>query len=204
MFAAQARYGRDPSVVVRTNTWRDPLRWQTAALKSGQRRLVFTCSWSDWFHAAADGWRAEAWTIIRACPKLTFQILTKRPERILPHLPADWGNTGYKNVWLGISVSDANGIWRVDQLRHVPARVRFISYEPALGPLAGLDLAGIQWLIYGGESGPGHRADDTQWARDVRDLCRRSGTRFFYKQSAGPRPGTGITLDGEIVKEYPL
>ena len=78
MFAAQRRYGLDPSVVVRTKTWGDPRKWQRAAQAGGRIERVFTCSWSDWFHKDADGWRAEAWRLVKNCPNLHFQILTKR------------------------------------------------------------------------------------------------------------------------------
>src|SRR4051794_20471332 len=96
MFREQRRYGRDPSVVVRAKdpTFYAPLRWQEPA-------LVFTCSWSDWFHEAADSWREDAWDVLRQTPHLTYQILTKRPERITELLPEDWGD-GWSNVWLGV------------------------------------------------------------------------------------------------------
>lgn len=90
MFTAQTRYGNDPSVVVRTKTWKDPFRWQREAEKNDRQELIFTCSWSDWFHEDADEWRPEAWEIVRSCPNLVFQILTKRPDRIEEKLPADW------------------------------------------------------------------------------------------------------------------
>lgn len=204
MFTQQARYGQDPSTVTRTRTWRDPIKWQKEAASAGKQTLVFTCSWSDWFHANADPWRQEAWAVVRQCHNLIFQILTKRADRISDCLPPDWG-TGYPNVWLGVSISEPKGIWRADELRKVPARVRFISYEPALGSLAeSLDLTGISWLIYGGESGPGFRPEDKQWARDIRTRCRMAGTAFFHKQSSGPKTETGIELDGEIVREFPV
>src|SRR4051812_22014760 len=94
MFTEQARYGKDPSVVTRTQTWGEPLKWQRKAEAAGISQLVFTCSWSDWFHADADLWRDEAWRVVRQCPNLIFQILTKRPDRIADHLPKDWGD-GY-------------------------------------------------------------------------------------------------------------
>lgn len=138
MFRDQVRYGRDPAVVVRAApaTFNAPLRWQRVLDHSGERGLVFTCSWSDWFHEAADPWRAEAWSIIRRTPHLTYQILTKRPERIAEHLPADWGLTGYPNVWLGVSVENQH--WadrRIPILIGIPARLRFLSCEPLLKPL---------------------------------------------------------------------
>lgn len=202
MFTAQRRYGRDPTKVVRTKTWKDPIRWQREANRKGQVFLVFTCSWSDWFHEAADPWRDEAWQVVRCCPNLIFQILTKRPERITGHLPADWGN-GYPNVWLGVSIENNDYVWRADVLRRVPAGLRFISAEPLLGPLPDLDLTGFDWVIVGGESGPKFRPMDHDWARQLRDLCLSEGIAFFFKQSAARLPETGDELDGVKWKEMP-
>lgn len=202
MFTAQLRYGRNPAEVVRTGTWGDPLRWQRRAAARGTTERVFTCSWSDWFHDDADAWRDEAWDIIRRCPNLTFQILTKRPERIVDHLPADWGQ-GWPNVWLGVSIERDDYCGRADILRQIQAAVRFISAEPLLGPLPSLNLTGIDWLIVGGESGPGYRPMEHAWARDLRDRAHAAGVAYFFKQSAAPRTETGIELDGQVVREYP-
>jgi len=203
MFTAQERYGRDPSVVVRTKTWGEPARWNRAAQAEGRPRRVFTCSWSDWFHNDADAWRAEAWAIIRSTPWLQYQILTKRSGRIAGKLPADWG-AGYPNVWLGVSVESDKFLWRMDDLRKIAAAVRFISYEPALGPIAhSLNLDRIDWVIQGGESGPGFRAQDLAWAHDVRALCAKAGVAYFFKQASAPRTEMGIDALGEIVREYP-
>jgi protein gp37 len=130
MFREQERYKQDPTKVRRTApaTFGSPLRWKAP-------RLIFTCSWSDFFHIDADNWRAEAWDIIRRTPHHTYQVLTKRPERILEHLPADWGE-GYPNVWLGTSVENQRWVTRVPLLLAVPARVHWISAEPLLGPLS--------------------------------------------------------------------
>jgi protein gp37 len=182
MYREQRQYGSDPSVVRRSKTkFNDPLRWSDA-------RLVFTCSWSDWFHPGADPWRDEAWQVIRATPHLTYQILTKRPELIPSRLPADWGD-GYKNVWLGVSVENSRFTWRADELRKVPAVVRFISAEPLLGSLfesAGkrrpLELEAIDWLIVGGESGPGSRKLELEWALELMRACDERGVAFFMKQ----------------------
>src|SRR3990172_1227802 len=106
MYKEQTRYGSDPSVVTRTKTWRDPYRWNKEAEATGERKLVFTCSWSDVFHDAADEWRPEFWRVIRETPNLTYQILTKRQERIADNLPGDWGASGYSNVWFGVSVEN--------------------------------------------------------------------------------------------------
>ena len=202
MFPDQARYGRDPSVVVRTKTWGDPPRWQKKAAAAGRTELVFTCSWSDWFHEAAGAWRDEAWAVIRRCPNLTFQVLTKRAERIADHLPADWGE-GYPNVWLGVSVESDDYCWRADALRAVPARVRWVCAEPLLGPLPSLNLDAIHWLVAGGESGPDYRPMDRAWVRQLRDKCRAAGVPFYFKQANGLYPGRDAVLDGRRHAEMP-
>jgi protein gp37 len=203
MFRDQERYGLDPRRVVRTKTWGNPPRWQREAEAAGRVLPVFSCSWSDWFIAEADPWRDEAWALVRRCPNLLFQILTKRPERIASHLPADWGR-GYHNVWLGVSVEDRkHGLPRVDALRPIPAALRFLSIEPLLEDLGALDLTGIGWVIVGGESGPGYRPMDHAWVRSLRDQCAAAGVAFFFKQSAGARPDTGIELGGAVLREIP-
>jgi protein gp37 len=133
---------------------------------------------------------------------LFMPLSTKRAERIAELLPSDWGG-GYPNVWLGVSISEEKGLWRAEELRKIPARVRFISYEPALGPLDPFDLTGIHWVIFGGESGPDFRPMKFAWARAMRDKCKSAGVAFFFKQSAGRLPETGIELDGRIIREYP-
>lgn len=200
MFVAQERYGRDPSVVVRTKTWRDPLKWQKAAQAEGRTERVFTCSWSDWFHRDADPWRDEAWAIVRRCPNLVFQILTKRPEDILERLPTDWGE-GYANVWLGVSCEDrCYGLPRIDLLRSVPAAIRFLSIEPLLEDVGPINLQGIDWVIVGGESGPGWRPMEHAWARSIRDQCHAAGVPFFFKQSAAPRVFSGVRSEHLITQ----
>lgn len=137
MFRDKIKYGQNPEVVVRSSpaTFNKPLLWQKQVAKNNKRLLVFTCSWSDFFHADADAWRDEAWAIIKQTPNLVYQILTKRPERILGHLPADWGD-GYPNVWLGTSVENQHfADIRIPLLLKVPAIVHFLSCEPLLGQL---------------------------------------------------------------------
>jgi protein gp37 len=204
MFTQQARYGRDPSVVVRTKTWRDPAKWQREAETAGTTARVFTCSWSDWFIEAADSWRAEAWDVVKRCPNLIFQILTKRPENIIDRLPPDWGD-GYRNVWLGVSVENRkHGLPRIDVVRRIPAALRFLSIEPLLEDIGPIDLAGIGWVIVGGESGPGFRPMPHAWALSIYHQCRAAGVPFFFKQSAALRTETGIELEGVgVVREYP-
>lgn len=225
MFTEQRRYGRDPSVVVRCadSTFYAPIRakkWRDMTDK-----LVFTCSWSDWFHEDADDWRDEAWEVIRARPDLTFQVLTKRPERIADHLPSDWGG-GWPNVWLGVSIENRRFVGRADILREVPAVIRFISAEPLIGPLVpppvdfpsmgepwhdayegpALDLGEVDWLIAGGESGPRARRCDPEWLRDLKQACEYTDTAFFLKQLGGhpdKRGGPAALLDGQRYTEMP-
>lgn len=219
MFRDQRRYGRDPEVVVRAAdpTFYAPInhlgktsrasKWskeRDRCIAEKGRHFVFTCSWSDWFHPAADDWRREAWEIIRRTPLSTYQILTKRPERIAECLPEDWGD-GYPNVWLGVTIENRRFVDRADVLRAVPASVRFISAEPLLGSLIpGLNLRGIDWVITGGESGPRHRRFDPLWAREIRHLAEMEGTAFLHKQNGGPRPDSnGRLLDGRTYDELP-
>ncbi len=199
------RLGLNFSVVTRTKTWGEPLRWQKAAEQAGRVETVFTCSWSDWFHRDADQWREEAWQVVRACPNLHFQILTKRAERMARHLPPDWGD-GYLNVWLGVSVESPKYKWRLGYLRKCPARVRFVSAEPLLEDLELMpaEVQGIDQIIVGGESGPAYRPMDHEWARRILDLCRQEGVAFFFKQSSAIRTEMGTKLDGREYKEYPL
>jgi protein gp37 len=193
-----------PRQVAKT-VWQNVLTWNRAAKRDGVRRRVFCGSMMDWAedHATPAATRPRMWDIIRECDGLDWQLLTKRPHRIRECLPKDWGPGGYANVWLGTSVEDMRVAERVDHLRDIPAVVRFISYEPALGSLEDLDITGIDWVIYGGESGPGHRAEDKEWARSMHRKCSDTGAAFFHKQSAGYRTEMGIELDGKIVREYP-
>jgi protein gp37 len=139
--------------------------------------------------------------VMNALPQHQFQVLTKRPERaarLAPEL------TWTPNIWLGTSVEDMRVAARVDALRKVPSAVRFLSAEPLLGPLGGLALDGIHWVIGGGESGVGARPCNPEWARGLRDLCKASGVAFFWKQWGGRTPKSGgRLLDGTEWSEYP-
>lgn len=170
--------------------------------KPGTR--CFTNSMSDMFHELApDAFLADIFRVMNECRQVTFQILTKRPARA-----AAWPGPWTPNIWMGTSVEDARVAQRIDELRACGAAIRFLSYEPALGPLGEVDLTGYHWLIYGGESGPGFRPHEMAWARAARDLCTRYGLAFFYKQDAAFRTETRCYLveeDGSCWKwqQYP-
>lgn len=185
--------------------WRGPEKWDKEAAAAGERRRVFCASLADVFedHPDVSAAREDLWSLIGITPHLDWLILTKRPENIERFLPEDWEYAPYENVWLGTSIESIAVERRADWLRGIPAAVRFISYEPALGPLDRLNLAGIDWVIYGGESGVGFRTDNQAWARTMRDKCKTYGVSFFYKQTAGRWPATEPTLDGEKIEEYP-
>jgi protein gp37 len=165
-------------------------------------RRVFVNSMSDLFHPAvpADFVR-RVWDTMQACPQHTFQILTKRPERMrelsltLPLLP---------NAWLGTSIESADYLVRLDELRLARAAIRFISFEPLLGSVAHADLTGIDWVIVGGESGPRARPIDETWIEEIEDACRRYGAAFFFKQWGGVnKKRSGRLFRGETFDEMP-
>lgn len=184
--------------------WINVKKWNEAAGYAGVRKKVFVGSLMDWAEDRADldEPRRRMWGVIRESQNLIFQLLTKRPENITRMIPEDWGN-GYGNVWLGATIECNSVAHRTRPLISVPAVVHFVSYEPAIGPLDQLDLTDIEWVIYGGESGPNRRPEDKQWARDMHARCAESGVAFFHKQSSGIRTETGIRLDGKIIREYP-
>ena len=166
-------------------------------------RVVFVNSMSDLFHAkVSTDFIHRVFEVMEATPRHTYQLLTKRPRRVTrlaPKLP--WP----KNVWMGVSIEDESEAWRADELRSVPAAVRFISAEPLLGPLKDLDLDGIDWLIAGGESGPRWRPVDAEWVDDLRMVCEKFQVAFFFKQWGGRTPkANGRLLNGRTFDEMPL
>lgn len=222
------RYGHDvwgPAKTTGRRTftakhWNDPLKWNREAEAAGERRRVFCGSMCDWAedHPTANAEREKLWPLIRATEWLDWLLLTKRPERIPDCLPDDWGE-GYANVWLGTSVEDQQRANRAAILTTIPARVRFVSAEPLLGPVNlrairvngdedklpvrrvnypvevdalggesvsnlnfGYDVPRIDWVIIGGESGPGARPFDVAWAYALIAQCKDAGTAPFVKQ----------------------
>lgn len=202
-------WGRtSPRYITTKALWRKPLKWAREAREAGTKPLVFGNSLYDFCedHPQINAMRPRLWELVdQTRDALTWQFVTKRPERLAECLPQSWGPTFWSGVWLGTSIETAAYAARADHLRAVNAEVRFLSVEPALGPIAhAVSMTGIDWCIFGGESGSGFRQADPQWARDLLAACRRSGTAFFYKQSAGPRAGMQPTLDGVEWKEFPV
>jgi len=173
-----------------------PLSWK-------RPRHIFVNSMSDLFHANVPAdFVADVWSTMRATPKHTYQILTKRPDRMaaitsaLPVLP---------NVWLGTSVEDADHLDRIEKLRLVRSVVRFVSFEPLLGSVAAADLSKIHWAIVGGESGPRARPMNPRWVDEIKTVCHRHGTAFFFKQWGGKnKKAAGRLLRGRTYDEMPL
>jgi protein gp37 len=173
-----------------------PLRWSSP-------RIVFVNSMSDLFHENVPGDYIKAvFDTIKRADHHIFQVLTKRSER-LRELGPDliWP----RNLWMGVSVENADYVHRVRDLQRTPAVVRFLSVEPLLGAIPRLPLAGINWVIVGGESGPGARPMQVEWVRTIRDRCQSRGVPFFFKQWGGVwKKRTGRELDGRTWDERPL
>lgn len=172
-----------------------PLRW-------ARPRMIFVNSMSDLFHEdIPEEYIRKVFEVMGRADHHTFQILTKRAERLAEMAPSlPW----HPNIWMGVSIENRRFTKRADDLREVDAGVRFISAEPLLGPLEDLDLSGIHWLIAGGESGPKHRPMKIEWARELRDRCIEEEVAFFFKQWGGHRPKSGGRhLDGRTWDEMP-
>lgn len=173
-----------------------PLTWR-------KPRIIFVNSMSDLFHEdVPTSFIHEVFRTIAKASWHTFQILTKRSERMVKLADQlHWA----PNVWMGVSIESADYLWRVSHLREVPATVRFLSLEPLLGPLVNLELAGIHWVIVGGESGPGARPMRAKWVREIRCQCRAAKVPFFFKQWGGvQKKRNGRVLDGRTWDEMPV
>lgn len=181
----------DESALAAPATWRKP-------------RLVFVNSMSDLFHPAVPAeFIARVWAAMAGAPQHSFQLLTKRPERMRAVL-AERDLPTLRNVWLGTSVENAEVLWRLGELRETPAAIRFISFEPLLGPVQGANLQGIHWVIVGGESGPRARAMEEAWVDEIQASCARAGTAFFFKQWGGRnKKAAGRTYRGRTWDDLP-
>jgi len=165
-------------------------------------QLIFVNSMSDLFHEDVPlDFIQKVFAVMTRARQHDFQVLTKRSERLeglARKLP--WPS----NVWIGVSVESADYAYRIEHLRHVPARTRFVSFEPLLGDVGDVDLAGIHWAIVGGESGPGARPMRPEWALAIRDQCVRQSVPFFFKQWGGVhKKKAGRLLEGRVWDEYP-
>ncbi len=172
-----------------------PRRWKKS-------RTIFVNSMSDLFHEDIPfDFVERVFEVMVDCDQHTFQVLTKRHERLAELAPAlPWP----PNVWMGVSIENRRFVHRADFLRRVPSAVRFVSAEPLLGPLESLDLRDIHWLIAGGESGPRHRRIDPEWVLDLRNRCVDAEVAFFFKQWGGARPkSNGRLLEGRTWDELP-
>ncbi len=144
----------------------------------------------------------DVFRVMAGTPQHVYQVLTKQADRLAVMSPElAWP----ANAWMGVSVENADYLWRIDRLRATHAKIKFLSLEPLLGPLVpGLDLGGIDWVIAGGESGPGARPLDPDWVRDIRDRCCSAGVAFHFKQWGGPvKSRAGRELDGRTWDELP-
>jgi protein gp37 len=164
--------------------------------------MIFVNSMSDLFHKdIPTSFIEKTFTVMRKASWHTFQVLTKRSERLLEiEEVIDIPN----NVWLGVSVECEDYLYRIDDLRKTGANVKFLSLEPLIGPLSGLDLNNIDWVIVGGASGPGARPIREEWVTDIRDTCLASNVPFFFKQWGGRvKKQTGRILEGRTWDQMP-
>ena len=185
------------ALTLRESTLELPFRWR-------RPRMIFVNSMSDLFHSdVPESYIARVFDVMARCPQHTFQVLTKRAERLIrlaPRLP--WPS----NVWMGVSVESPAYRWRIDYLRETPAATRFISAEPLIAALPNLNLADVHWLNAGGESQAGARPAETAWFEDLRDQCAHAQVAFFLKQLGGhpsKRGGTEALLGGRRWIELP-
>jgi protein gp37 len=191
----QPRYAHGFRVTLQEDLLDLPRRWRIP-------RRIFVNSMSDLFHEAVpQAFIQRVFATMRRADWHCFQILTKRAERLVTlSAKLSW----QPHIWMGVSVESARYVSRIDALRQTGAHVKFLSLEPLLGALPNLDLEGIDWVIVGGESGPGARPMETSWVLDLRDQCQRAGVAFFFKQWGGVRKHkTGRVLGGRTWDDMP-
>ena len=191
----QPNYVNGFRLTVHEHMLEQPLGWK-------KPQMVFVNSMSDLFHKdVPEEFVQRVFDVMRRASWHTFQVLTKRSERLLAlNYQIDWP----PNVWMGVSVENQGYTFRIEHLRQTGARVKFLSLEPLLGPLRTLDLQGIGWVIVGGESGPGARPMAESWVVDIRDQCVAAGVPFFFKQWGGVRKKqAGRVLRGRTWNQLP-
>ena len=191
----QANYRNGFKLALQPQMLELPLRWKTP-------KRIFVNSMSDLFHKdVPTDYIKRVFETMNNADWHQYQVLTKRSDRVLELCEElDWS----PQIWMGVSVENEKYKFRIDELRKTKAHVKFLSLEPLLGPLGRLDLSGIDWVIVGGESGPGARAVKPEWVTEIRDQCVASGIAFFFKQWGGVQKSkTGRTLDGRTWDEMP-
>jgi protein gp37 len=192
----QANYVKGFTLTLHQEALELPLRWK-------KPQTIFVNSMSDMFHAKVPlDFILRAFDVMRRAHWHRFQVLTKRADRLSAlseQLP--WAD----NIWMGVSVENKPYTYRIDHLRDTGAAIKFLSLEPLLGPLDDLCLDGIDWVIVGGESGPGARAMKSEWVVSIRDQCIEAGVPFFFKQWGGVwKKKFGRTLEGETWDQMPI
>lgn len=191
----QQNYAKGFEVTTHPHMLDLPLRWN-------KPKMIFVNSMSDLFHEKVpEQFILEIFQIMKKASWHTFQVLTKRSSRlaeIAVRLP--WP----KNVWMGVTIENSDCAFRLEHLKSVPSALRFLSMEPLLGPVANMDLAGIDWVIVGGESGPGARPMAKEWILDIRKQCNNADVSFFFKQWGGiNKKSAGRLLDGKLYNAIP-
>lgn len=190
-----AQYANGFSLTLQPDALRLPLSWR-------KPRRIFVNSMSDLFHPEVPlEYIQRVFEVMNGCPQHVFQVLTKRPEIAAVHARMlHWS----ENIWMGTSVENAIVSHRIADLKCVPAKLRFLSLEPLLGPLPRLALGGIHWVIVGGESGPGARLMKPEWVEQIRQQCEQKQIPFFFKQWGGiNKKRTGRLLNGQAWDEFP-
>ncbi len=193
--AGNPRYRNGFNVTLHHDLLPAPLAWR-------KPRLVFVNSMSDLFHEDIPfSFIQGVFKTMRKAHWHVFQVLTKRAEQLAAYAPLlDWPS----NVWMGVTVESATHLDRIEELKRIPASVRFLSLEPLLSPIPDISLEGINWVIVGGESGPGARPMESAWVSGIRDMCQKACVPFFFKQWGGVnKKRTGRTLDGSLWSQMP-
>jgi len=189
------RYKNAFNVTVHRDLFARPLSWT-------KPKMIFVNSMSDLFHEEVpDNDILDLFSVMNQASWHTFQILTKRADRLLELSERiNWTD----NIWMGVSVENQDAIDRCEKLKHTGARIKFVSAEPLLDSIKDIDLVGIDWLIVGGESGPGSRPMKEEWVKELRDKALEADVAFFFKQWGGTRKKkAGSLLDGKHYKQYP-
>ena len=191
----QANYATGFELTMHPRVLEYPLGWK-------KPQVIFVNSMSDLFHEDVPlDYIRQIFDVMTRANWHTFQVLTKRSERLAELAPLlNWP----ENVWMGVTVENADCAYRIDDLRDVPSAVRFLSMEPLLSAVEGMNLDNIDWVIVGGESGPGARPMQKQWVRNIRQQCRVANVPFFFKQWGGiNKKKAGRLLDGRVYDEMP-